>query len=197
MQVYDNLCIKGFRNIPLDNAFDQVYAIGQGTKEVLLSGFDNTECLFRIELYREAALSTPSDASIFTVVAPVFSGTTVTTGAKVLIISADTALAGSNINVFVEAHSDKNSIDHDSTSFMFSVTFVLTTCSTSLTSTATMSSFWATTFDYKITDSALSIPFHGISNNDCRFTATLIDTNTSLAPPSWISLAQPTFILTG
>lgn len=28
VQIHDNLCIKAFRGIPVDNAFDQVYAIG-------------------------------------------------------------------------------------------------------------------------------------------------------------------------
>ena len=101
-------------------------------------------------------------------------------------------MAGTSVDVFVKVNSDKNAIDNDETSFVFSVNFVLTTCSTSLTTTFS----FATSYDYKITDSALNINFGGITNNNCKFTATLIDTNTLLAPPFWMSLTQPTFSLT-
>lgn len=133
---------------------------------------------------------------MFTAVDPVFSGLIVSSGAKVQMISTDSSLAGTSIDVFVRVNSDRNTIDNDETSFIFSVNFVLTTCSTSLISTASMSALWTTNYDYRITDPALSINFSGILNNDCQFTATLIDKNTLVAPPTWMALTQPTFTLT-
>lgn len=110
-------------------------------------------------------------------------------------ISTDLSLAGTSIDVFVRVNSDRNAIDNDETSFVFSVNFVLTTCTTILTSTASMSTLWVTNYDYRITDPALTINFGGILNNDCQFTATLIDKNTLVAPTSWMTLTQPTFTL--
>ena len=169
--------------------------ISSGQKLLELTGIDNTECVFSIELYSDAALLTPADSAIFTLLNPVFKSGSVDKPAKIFIETTDTAYSMVSVDLYVKVNSDKNAIDHDETSFKIIVSFSESYCIKNLSQSSYLSTLWSTNYPYKIGDPDITINFNGVLNGDCRFSALLIDLANPSTLPVWMTFVEPTFNL--
>ena len=158
VNVYSNLCIKGFNNVPADGEMNTMYVVAQhGDLDVTFTNLDNTSCRYTVEMYADAGHTTQLDPLVFTLLQqPAFTETDpsdnavvdVNTYPAIRINTSDLSLISPTpTTVYIKLISTKNSIDTLTAAFSFDVTFVETSCSSAL---ALDTSVMETTFNYKI-----------------------------------------------
>ena len=170
VQIYDNFCVKGWANVPADNSHDLTYVLDQGDVDITLSGLNNNDCRYEIEILEIDGV-TPANTNVINANQPVFQQVggqadpdvvEVTQDGYLRINTAISLLDGNDYHLIVKLNSRKNSADTVTTQFLLTVSFVLTTCSPALPTSADLAITWPTYYEYKIgTSPFLTIEFSG------------------------------------